>query len=154
MGSWFYWFSNCNFVHTFALVPECKSTSCNVSFNSSITSAKGYAGEASPLFMFCIFCWGFGIKETATARALRIRNRNLNQSTCKIEQMWATFCIPNKEINLFFIIQQDNSVISMESTIMKQVKNTALTKISTNMLIIITIIITIIIIIIIIIGKF
>ena len=48
-------------------------------------------------------------------------------------------------------------MISMESTIMKQVKNTALTKISTNMLIIIiTIIITIIIIIIIIIliGKF
>ena len=47
-------------------------------------------------------------------------------------------------------------MISMESTIMKQVKNTALTKISTNMLIIIIIIIiiTIIIIIIILIGKF
>ena len=48
-------------------------------------------------------------------------------------------------------------MISMESTIMKQVKNTALTKISTNMLIVITIIITIIIVIIIIIiliGKF
>lgn len=78
MGFWFYWFFNCNFVYIFVFVFGCKLIFCNVFFNLLIIFVKGYVGEVFLLFMFCIFCWGFGIKEIVIVRVFRIRNRNFN----------------------------------------------------------------------------
>ena len=66
---------------TFSLVPGCLSISCKTSVSSVMTCSKGNTGSAVPLFMACIFCWGLGTKETASARPLRTRSLSLNHRT-------------------------------------------------------------------------